>query len=259
MPIEPGSRRRRLPGPEDPRGEDAVEEGLDECGAEERRAAVALEPDAEGLLQGGADGVQRWRIAGGLYPRQAVAGVGCEEPRDVLRIYEGCAVGEGATEVFSEGRAFVSGECAGRLEAGFEVVLGSREAEGLEPGGFPARSSPRRTKSRVLVTSTRRYLFQYLLTWSLSAVSHASSEAGLISTTPQSGSWPVGGLAALHLPGGVESEVGVAGARVLELADAADPGLEGGANGGEEVVEGGVVGELGGCAAGCADGAEVLR
>ena len=60
--------------------------------------------------------------------------------------------------------------------------------------GLPAASSPRRTKSRVLVTRTSRYLFQYLLTWSLSAVSHASSEAGLTSTTPQSGSWPSRGF-----------------------------------------------------------------
>ena len=39
----------------------------------------------------------------------------------------------------------------------------------------------------------------------------------------------------------------------MELADAADLGLEGRADGCEEVVEGGVVGELAGCAAGCAD------
>ena len=175
-------------------------------------------------------------------------------------------------------------------------------------------------------------MFQYLLTWSLSAVSHASSEAGLISTTPQSGSRPSGGRGGAGfkpaptgplrggvesevgeqavggpgragfkpaptgplpgrvepevgaqavggpgragfkpaptgsfawrsrrgpLRGGVEPEVGVSGAEVGKLAYAADPGLEGGANCGEEVVEGGVVGELGGCAAGCADGAEV--
>ena len=46
MPVETASRRRRLPCPEHPRGEDAVEEGLDEGGAEEGRAAISLEPDA---------------------------------------------------------------------------------------------------------------------------------------------------------------------------------------------------------------------
>ena len=71
------------------------------------------------------------------------------------------------------------------------------------------------------------------------------------------GELAIAGLSALHLPGGVESEVGAARAYVLELADAADPGLEGGADGGEEVVEGGVVGELAGCAAGRADAVQV--
>ena len=92
MPVEPASGRRSLPCPEHPGGEDAVEEGLDEGGAEECRAAVALEADAEGLLQGGADGMERGRVAGGLDAGQAVAGVGGEEPCQVLRLDEGCAV-----------------------------------------------------------------------------------------------------------------------------------------------------------------------
>ena len=78
MPVETASRRRRLPCPEHPRGEDAVEEGLDEGGAEEGRAAISLEPDAEGLLQRRAHGPERGRVACRLDTGQAVAGVGGE-------------------------------------------------------------------------------------------------------------------------------------------------------------------------------------
>ena len=160
VPVEPVSGRRSLAGPEDPRGEYAVEEGLDEGGSEECRAAVALEADAEGILEGGADGMEGRRVASRLDTGEAVAGVGGEEPGQVLRLDEGCAVGKGAGQVLCEGGADVAGEGAGRFEAGLEVVLGIREPECLEPGGAAAASSPRRTKSRVLVTRTRRYVFQ---------------------------------------------------------------------------------------------------
>lgn len=49
--------------PEHPRGEDAVEEGLDEGGAEEVFALLGLELHAEGFLQRGADGGESGQIA----------------------------------------------------------------------------------------------------------------------------------------------------------------------------------------------------
>ena len=41
-------------------------------------AALALEADSERVLQGGADGGQCRRIAGGLYTGESVAGIGGE-------------------------------------------------------------------------------------------------------------------------------------------------------------------------------------
>ena len=75
VPVEGTGGWRRLARPEHPGGEDAVEEGLYEGGAEECGAALALEPDSESVLQCGADGGERGRVAGSLDPCESVAGV----------------------------------------------------------------------------------------------------------------------------------------------------------------------------------------
>ena len=141
MPVETVGWRRRLPRPEDPCGEDAVEEGLDKGGAEEGRAALALEADAKGLLQRRAHGPERGRVASRLDAGQAVAGVGGKEPGQVLGLGEGCAVREGAAEVFAQGRADIACEGAGLFEPGLELVLRPGEPEGLKPG-WVARGVP---------------------------------------------------------------------------------------------------------------------
>ena len=91
-PVERSGGRRGLAGPEHPGGEDAVEEGLHEGGAEEGGAALALEADSQGLLQRGADGPQRRLVARRLYAGQAVSRVGGEQPCEVLRLDEGGGV-----------------------------------------------------------------------------------------------------------------------------------------------------------------------
>ena len=81
-------RGRGLPRPQHPRGKDAVEQGLHQRRAEERRAALALEPHAQGLLQRGPHGVQRRCVAGRFHPRQPVAGVGRHEAGQIPRFGE---------------------------------------------------------------------------------------------------------------------------------------------------------------------------
>ena len=76
MPVESLPWRRRLARPEHPCGEDAVEEGLHQGGAEEGRALLTLEAHAQGLLKGGAHGMERGRVARSLHSRQPVPGVG---------------------------------------------------------------------------------------------------------------------------------------------------------------------------------------
>ena len=85
-PVERPGGRRGLAGPEHPGGEDAVEEGLHEGGPEEGGAALALEADTQGILQRGADGVERRLVARCLYAGQAVSRVGGEQPCEVPRL-----------------------------------------------------------------------------------------------------------------------------------------------------------------------------
>ena len=129
-PVGDGNcRAQRNPG-----GEYAVEERLDEGGAEERGAALALEADSERFLQGGADRGQCRRVAGGLYTGESVAGIGGEEPGEVLGFGEGGAVGQGAAEILAQAGAGPAGEGAGFFKQAVEVLGAVGEPEGLEPG-----------------------------------------------------------------------------------------------------------------------------
>ena len=69
-------------------------------------------------------------------------------------------MGEGAAEVLAEGGTDIAGEGAGLFErdSNSSCVRASRKVSSLV--GLPAASSPSSTKSRVLVTSTKRYLLQ---------------------------------------------------------------------------------------------------
>ena len=125
-PVEHAGGRRRLARPEDPGGENAVEERLHQCRAEEGRAAFVLEADAQRLLQGGADGGERRRVAGGLDPRQTVAGVGGEQPGQVPRLDERGAVGERTGEVLTERGAFLLSESARMLQPAFKLIRAHR-------------------------------------------------------------------------------------------------------------------------------------
>jgi len=98
--------------PEDPCGEDAVKECLDEGRAKEVLALLALEPHAEGFLKGGFDGVE---AAQGMIfnPRSGFAGVGGEEPGYVFGLDERSAVEQGAGEEVGK-QIFVAVEAVDR-------------------------------------------------------------------------------------------------------------------------------------------------
>ena len=70
---------------------------------------------------------------------------------------------------------------------------------------------------------------------------------------------PLARLAALHLLGGVEAEVGMAGAQVRQLPDAEHLGSEAAADRVHEVFERGVARGFGGGAAGGADASQMLK
>ncbi len=91
-----------LPGPEHPGGEDAVEEGLDQAGAEEVLALVALEREAQGAFERLAHRGECGQIAGLLDAGFGVARVGREEPGKGLRGGQGRLVQHHAAQVLRE-------------------------------------------------------------------------------------------------------------------------------------------------------------
>ncbi len=99
--TRPGTRTR----PQHPGGEDAVEQCLHQGRPEEACAPLALEAYAQRVFEGGAHRLQRRRVTGGLDPREAVAGVGREQPRQVLRLGERGPVGQCAREILAQTRA----------------------------------------------------------------------------------------------------------------------------------------------------------
>ena len=166
VPVEGTGWRGRLARPEYPGGEDAVEEGLDEGGSEEGGTALAPELDSESVLQGGADGGERGRVTPAASTRLQVrhGRKRREARRDPLaqRGWRG-ARGRG------RGTRQVRGRPYGRMRGASATETRTTLAESASRkvssfAGFPCESSPIRTKSRVLVTRTSRYLFQYRLT-----------------------------------------------------------------------------------------------
>ena len=120
--------------PKHPGGEYAVEQRLDEGGAEECRAALALEADSERLLQSGADSGQCRRVAGSLYAGESVAGIGGEEPGEVLGFEKSGIVGQRSAEILTQTGANLTGEGAGLFKQAVEVFGAVGEPEGLQSG-----------------------------------------------------------------------------------------------------------------------------
>lgn len=83
--------------PENPCGEDAVEEGLDERGAEEVLAFLALEGDAEGVAEGFLDRIKRLE-RGDFHAGAGFAGITGEEGGEVFRRGDAGIAAQGTAE-----------------------------------------------------------------------------------------------------------------------------------------------------------------
>ena len=130
----------------------------------EAHALLALEADAQRLFQSRAHRLERRRVARRLDTRETVARIRCEQPCKVLWLGERSPVRQRAEEIFAKTRAHVAGEGARSLQSPIEVVRTVRQSKRFEFRRRPDASSPTKTKSRVFVTSTNRYRFQYRLT-----------------------------------------------------------------------------------------------
>jgi len=120
--------------PEHPRAEDAVEQRLDDGGAEEALAAIAPEGDAEGRFDGRSEVGQL--VEGGVAEAQlGVLGVGGQQARHVGRVGQRGAVGEHALQKRLEPLRPVSGHRVGGLRKGPERVGGVRQRKALQHRG----------------------------------------------------------------------------------------------------------------------------
>ena len=256
-PVERAVWRRRLARPQHPSGEDAVEEGLHQGGAEEGRAAVALEADTQGFFQRRPHRAQGRGIARRLDPCQAVAGVGRQQPRQVTGFGQGCAVGQGAAEVLTQGGANVAGEGAGVLQPGLEAGGGLGQPEGLQLGGSAFRVFAQ--QHEVAGVGNENKAVAVPVAADLTAT---GGEPGVV----------VGrldlyhaalrrlsllGLSALGLFCGIEAEVGVPRALLGQLIHAIHLGPGSGSHSVQQVVQRRVVGQLSGTAARSPDAAEL--
>ena len=247
------------PRPQHPGGEDAVEQGLHQGRMEEARALLALEAHPERLFERGAHRGERGRVARHLDPREPVAGVGGEQPRQVLRLGERGPVGEGATEILDETRTDLAGEGARCLQLALERGIAAGQPEGLERGLLARRIL---ADERELAQIGRQHQTiaapvapdllahcrpQHVLVRGLD-LDHAAFRCLALARAPP-----------LHLPGRVEAEVGMARALVGQLADAEHLGLQRRADRVEQVRERPVARTLPGRSAGGADPPQIFE
>ena len=259
MPVEPADGRGRLPRPQHPGGEDAVEEGLHQRRAEEGCAALPLELHAQRLLQGDPHGVEGGSVAGSLDPGQAVSGVGGQQLCQVPWLSQGRPVGEGAAEVLPQGCANLPGEGAGMLQLRLKLREGTGQPEGLQLGG-PALGVLAQ-QHEVAGVGHQDQAVTLPVAADLVAV---GGEPGIVAGGLDLHHAALRrlallGLAPLNLAGGVEAEVRVAGPLLGQLTDAEDLGLQRSAHRVEQVGQRRVVGQLVRAAPGGADAAQVLE
>ncbi len=124
-----------VPGVNDPRGENAVEKSLDEGGAEEVLALVALKVKAEGVFKRGLEGGEGFKIAG-LDAGLGVAGVGGKKSGDILRGLERRVVRQNTGEIFLQARALLPRHFMGMSQSGVKGFFIGGEFEGLKGFGL---------------------------------------------------------------------------------------------------------------------------
>ena len=166
-------------------------------------------------------------VAGSLYPGQAIARVGCQKPSQVTGLSQGRPVGQGAAEVLPQGCANVPGEGTGMLQLGLEVRQGTGQPEGFQRGrtalGVLAQQHEVTgvgDQHQVVVLPVPADLGAFggepgVVTGGLDLHHSALRRLALL------------GLPPLHLAGGVEAEVRVAGALLGQLTDAEHLGPQG--------------------------------
>ena len=257
-PVEGAGRRRLLTRPQHPRRKDAVEEGLHQRGAEERLAALALELHSQRYFQGRPHRCQELLVnAGPFHPGQPVPRVGRQQPRHVFGFRQLCRQGQRPGQVLSQAGAHLVGERPRCLHLPGEVLRGIRQ-----PEGFQAR------RLAMIVLAHQQEIpgvgHQHFAI-SLPVSGHLLARGGEPGVVCDGLNLDDAALrfhsrfrpAFLHLLGGVEAEVGMAGTLVGKFLHAEHPGLQRRAHGVQQVGQRHVEGALVGGTAGTAHQAQV--
>ena len=224
---------------------------------EEARALLALEADAERVLQRRAHRRERGRVARRLDPGQPVAGVGGEQPRQVLGLRQRGPVRQCAGQVFAEAGPGRPGKCARRFQFAPEAVRAVREAE-----GFELRRAARRVLAHQHEIARVGHEHQPIAFPIAAGLTALRREPGIVVRRLHLDHaafryLAFARLALLHLLRRVESEVGMARALVGEFADAEHLRPERRADGVQQVGERPVARPLPGRAAGRAHPPEI--
>ena len=250
MPVEWPSWGRGLPRPEHPGGENAVEEGLHQRGAEESRALVPLELHAQRLLQRRTHRGQGSRIPRRLDPGQAVASVGRQQPSQVFRFGKRRAVGQGAREVFRQAGAYPAGRSPGRFQEFVKLPVACRQPEGLQLGGIAIGVLPNQHEVPGVGDQHQPVLVPVLAHLSAFCRQPGVVLGRLDLDDTAFRALPLTRRSLLHLLGCVEADVWMTCALIGKLDNAKDLGFERGAHGVEQVGQRRIVGQFRGGAAG---------
>ena len=237
MPVERAGGWRRLPRPQHPGGEDAVEQRLDQGRMEEARALVALEAGAERLFERGPHCRQRRCVARGVDTSEPVAGVGCEQPGQVLRIGQHRAVRQRADKILPEAGADLAGKGARCLQLADELVRAGRQTERLERR---LAAGPVRTDQCKLAQVGHQHQV-VAVPVARNLLAHGGRARVLVGRLHLDHATfrrlPLSRPALLHLLRGVEAEVWMARTLVGQLAQTEHLRLERGAHGVQQVRE----------------------
>jgi len=259
-PIE--AARRALLMAQHPGGEDAVEQGLYQGGAEEVFAFTGFEFDPEGgfqaLLEGGELFFRRRR--GMFHPVPGFAGIAGEQPGEILGVAQGRVMAQHAGEEIGEGRAvfflrlvrmvsqfpeggFAAGQGVALQVDPLAVALADEQPVAQIGDQHQAVAGPvfvdLRADGGVVHRLGRGFDFD-----------DAARRGGQVLR--------LAGLA-VELVLGEQAAIRVARAQVLELHDRPHLGLEPGPHRVEQIVQRRVIGSLPGTAAGGAHGARGLE
>ena len=212
--------------PQHPGGEDAVEQCLHQRRAEEARAPFTLEAHAQRVFEGGAHRLQRRRVTGCLDPRETVAGVGREQPRQVLRLGERGPVGQRAREILAQTRADRPRKNTRIFQPAGECLFALGQPKRLQHRlvavrvwADQAELAQVRDQHQAVAAPIARHLLAHRPRPQVLVRRLHLDDAALRCLS-------LARAAALHLLRGVESEVGMARALVGKLADAEHLGLQ---------------------------------